>query len=123
MARTTIGIIGAGNMCRTIAKRLAAAGHDVTITARDPAHAEEAAAAAGGSVRALPREEIARGAEVLILAMYFHDATDALRAAGDLKGKTVVDISNPVTADISGLSVATRGRARIRSDTGGEPLP
>ena len=44
MARTKIGIIGAGNMGRAFASRLAAAGHTVTITAMDPAHAEEAAA-------------------------------------------------------------------------------
>lgn len=105
MARTTIGIIGAGNMGSAFAKRLAAAGHHVTITARDTAKAEQAAAAAGGSVRAVPGDEIAQGADVLILATYFHDAPDALRAAGDLTGKTVVDISNPLTPDMSGLSI------------------
>ena len=102
MARTKIGIIGAGNMGRAFATRLAAAGHDVTITAKDAAHAE---AAAGGSVRAVPRDQIARDVDVLILATYFPDAPDALRAAGDLTGKTVVDISNPLTPDMSGLSV------------------
>jgi shikimate 5-dehydrogenase len=43
MARTKIGIIGAGNMGRAFATRLAAAGHNISITATDPAHAEEAA--------------------------------------------------------------------------------
>jgi predicted dinucleotide-binding enzyme len=105
MARTRIGIIGAGNMGRAFATRLAAAGHDVAITAKDPAHAEQAAAAAGASVRAVPRDQIARDAEVLILATYFPDAPDALRAAGDLTGKTVVDITNPLTPDMSGLTV------------------
>jgi 8-hydroxy-5-deazaflavin:NADPH oxidoreductase len=105
MARTKIGIIGAGNMGSAFAKRLAAAGHDVRITAKDPAHAEKAAAAAGGSVRAVRQNEIARDADVLIVATYFHDAPDALRAAGDLSGKTVIDISNPLTPDMSGLSV------------------
>ena len=105
MARTKIGIIGAGNMGRAFANRLAAAGHDVAITAKDPAHAEEAAKAAGRSARAVPRDQIARDADVLILATYFPDAPDALRAAGDLRGKTVVDISNPLTPDMSGLSV------------------
>ena len=105
MARTKIGIIGAGNMGSAFAKRLAAAGHDVTITAKDPTHADRAASGAGGGVRAVPRDQIARDAEVLILATYFPDAPDALRAAGDLTGKTVVDITNPLTPDMSGLSV------------------
>jgi predicted dinucleotide-binding enzyme len=87
MARTKIGIIGAGNMGTAFAKRLAAAGHDVSITAKDPAHAEQAAATTGGSVRAVPRDQIARDAEVLILATYYHEAPDALRAAGDLSGR------------------------------------
>jgi predicted dinucleotide-binding enzyme len=105
MARTRIGIIGAGNMGRAFAARLAAAGHDVTITANDTAHAEAAAQAAGGSVRAVPRDQVARGADLLILATYFPDAADALSAAGDLAGKTVVDISNPVTSDLSALTL------------------
>lgn len=53
MARTKIGIIGAGNMGRAFATRLAAAGHSVSIAATDPAHAEEAAAKAGANARAV----------------------------------------------------------------------
>ena len=105
MAGTRIGIIGAGNMGRAFAARLAAAGHDVTITARDPAHAEQAAAAAGGKARAVRSNEIARDADVLILAVPYGAAVDALRTAGDLRGRTVIDISNPLKPDMSGLSV------------------
>ncbi len=105
MTRTTIGIIGAGNMGRAFAKRLAAAGHDVAITARNLEHAKEASTAAGAGVRTVPIDEIARQADLIILATYFHDASEALRRAGDLTGKTVVDVSNPVTPDMSGLSV------------------
>ncbi len=105
MARTKIGIIGAGNMGSAFAKRLAAAGHDVAITAKDPAHAEKAASAAGGNVRAVPREEIGTGADLVIVATYFNDAPDALRASGDLSGKAVVDITNPMKPDMSGLVV------------------
>ena len=54
MARTKIGIIGAGNMGRAFATQLAAAGHDVTITATDTAHAEEAAIKAGANARRPP---------------------------------------------------------------------
>jgi len=100
-----VGIIGAGNMGSAFAKRLAAVGHDISITARNIAHAEQAAAAAGSGARAVPQAEIARDADVLILATYFPDATSALRAAGDVRGKTVVDISNPLTPDMSGLLV------------------
>ena len=105
MAKIRIGIIGAGNMGGAFAKRLAAAGHDVAITAKDPAHAEKAAAAAGGKARAVPHNEIGRVADVLILATPYAAAADALRAAGDVSGKTVIDITNPLKPDMSGLTV------------------
>jgi predicted dinucleotide-binding enzyme len=105
MARTKIGIIGAGNMGRAFATRLAAAGHDVAVTAQSPEHAQQAAAAAGPNARAVRPEEVARDADLLLLAVPYGAAVDALRGAGDVGGKTVVDISNPLTADMSGLSV------------------
>jgi 8-hydroxy-5-deazaflavin:NADPH oxidoreductase len=105
MARTKIGIIGAGNMGSAFATRLGASGHDVTITAKDPAHAEKAAAAAGGGVRAVPPDQIARDAELLILAVPYGAAVEALRGAGDMGGKTVIDITNPLTPDMSALVV------------------
>lgn len=103
MARMRIGIIGAGNMGSAFTRRLAAAGHDVAITAVDLAHAEKAAAAAGKNARAVKREEVARSADVIILATPYGAAGDALRAAGDVSGKTVIDITNPLTPDMSGL--------------------
>ena len=105
MARTRIGIIGAGNMGSAFATRLAAAGHDVTITATDFAHAQRAATTAGANARAVRPDEIARDADLLILAVPYAAAADALRGAGDVAGKAVVDISNPVTPDYSALSL------------------
>ena len=101
----TIGIIGAGNMGSAFAKRLAAAGHRVAITATDPAHAEQAAQAAGHGARAVSTADVAQGADLLILAVPYTAAADALRAAGDVAGKTVIDIANPGKADFSGLAI------------------
>ncbi|MFL5616816.1 MAG: NADPH-dependent F420 reductase [Gemmatimonadaceae bacterium] len=105
MTHAKIGIIGAGKMGTAFAKRLAASGHDVSITARHEAHAQQAASSTGGKVRAVRPSEIARDADLLILATPYASAADALRAAGDVSGKTVVDITNPVTPDMSGLAV------------------
>jgi predicted dinucleotide-binding enzyme len=105
MTRTRIGIIGAGNMGRAFATRLAAAGHDVTVTATDPAHAEEAAAKAGANARAVRPAGVARDVDLIILAVPYSAAAEALRGAGDVTGKTIVDISNPVTPDYSGLAL------------------
>jgi hypothetical protein len=100
-----VGIIGVGNMGSAFARRLSAAGHDVAVTSRNLDEAQKAATSAGGSVRAVPRQEIAANAEILILATPYAQAADALRASGDLTGKTIVDITNPVTPDYSALAV------------------
>lgn len=105
MNALTIGIIGAGNMGSAFARRLATAGHRIAITATDSAQAEQAAVAAGHGARAVPTSDVARGADVVILAVPFPAADDALRAAGDLTGKTVIDISNPLKPDMSGLAL------------------
>ena len=101
----TIGIIGAGNMGAAFAKRLAAAGHRIAITATDPAHAAQAAEAAGNGARAVAAADVAQGADLLILAVPYTAAADALRAAGDVSGKTVIDIANPGKPDFSGLAI------------------
>ncbi len=104
MAHSKIGIIGAGNMGRAFATRFASAGHDVTITATTAAHATEAATAAGHAARAVTAAEIA-AADVVILAVPYGVAAAALAGTGDLRGKIVIDITNPLTADMSGLTV------------------
>jgi predicted dinucleotide-binding enzyme len=105
MTQTRIGIIGAGRMGREFATRFAAAGHDITITAKGSARADAAAVNAGSAVRAVPRDEIARDADVLVLVTPYGVAVEALRAAGDLRGKTIIDVTNPIRPDLSGLLV------------------
>jgi predicted dinucleotide-binding enzyme len=100
-----VGIVGAGNMGSAFAKRLSSAGHDVVITDRNLEDARTVAAAVGARVRAVPQEQLAENAEVVIAATAFPNQVDALRASGKLDGKTVVEISNPMKEDMSGLAV------------------
>ena len=100
-----VGIIGAGNMGAAFARRLGAAGHDVFIASRDIEEAREVASSVGPAVRAVPQRQLADEAEVLIAATPYPHQADALRASGRLDGKIVVEISNPMTADMSGLAV------------------
>ncbi|MFN2564466.1 MAG: NADPH-dependent F420 reductase [Gemmatimonadaceae bacterium] len=100
-----VGIIGAGNMGSAFARRLSAAGHDVVIASRDIADAKKVASSVGSNVRAVPQEQLAGGADVLIAATPFPNQADALRASGRLEGKPVIEISNPMKPDMSGLAV------------------
>ena len=93
-----VTIIGAGNMARGIGTRLVAGGNEVQILAPAAEHATKlagelgtGAAVIGGGV-----DEPLAGT-VVVLATPYDAALDfAQRRGGDLAGKVVVDITNPV---------------------------
>lgn len=95
-------IIGLGNMGKGLAKRLA--GHaDLTVASRDAAVAATFAASLKNTKSASVNDAVA-GADIVILALPYAAALEAA-AMPSLKGKIVVDISNPVKPDFSGLSI------------------
>lgn len=100
-----VAIIGTGNMGAGLAATLAAAGHEVSIGARDLAKAAALAdkvghGAMGGGIAAA-----AKLADLVILALPFDAVADAIKQAGDLAGKVLVDISNPISADYKELVI------------------
>ena len=98
-----IAIIGYGNMGSGIAKRAAVVGYTVVVAGRDLAAAKKAAASVG-ALAATPAEAVA-GAELVVLATPYAAAADALAAAGDLNNRVLIDISNPLKPDFSGLAI------------------
>ena len=99
-----ITVIGAGNMGSAFVSQLARAGHQVSVTARDSGKAAQVAAANPGA-SAVEIAGAATGADAVILATGYADAASALQAVGDLKGKVVIDITNPLTTDYMGLTI------------------
>jgi len=99
-----VTVIGAGNMGSAFVKQLHRAGHAVRVTARDSAKAAALAAQYPGVV-AVPAAGSAAEADVVVLATGYADAVTALRSVGNLDGKVVVDITNPLTPDYMGLTV------------------
>jgi len=87
----TVAILGQGNMGKGLAKRLSGK-VDVVLGARDPKAGEKSYA------------EAVRGADIVVLALPY-DAALAAAASLDLAGKILVDMSNPVKADFSGLTI------------------
>jgi 8-hydroxy-5-deazaflavin:NADPH oxidoreductase len=99
-----ICVIGAGNVGGTLGRRWAQAGHTVVFGVRDP-HDEKVRtllASAGVNARAGRVEEAAASA-VVVLTVPWEAAHDAIRSAGDLTGKVLVDTTNPVAMSPAGL--------------------
>jgi NADPH-dependent F420 reductase len=101
---TTIAIIGTGNVGTAIGSSAARAGYDVVFAGRDADKARTVAAAAGARAIATAREAVA-AAEIVVLAVPY-DAVAGIAAeiAPVAAGKIIVDPTNPLKADYSGLS-------------------
>lgn len=99
-----ITVIGAGNMGSAFVKQLTRAGHRVSLTARDSGKAAKVAAANPGAT-VVVASRAAQDADAVIVATGYGDAVAALRSLGDLKGKVVIDITNPLTPDYMGLTL------------------
>jgi predicted dinucleotide-binding enzyme len=91
-----IGVIGSGDVGRTLAAGFLKHGHEVVIGSRTAGKldnwAKEHAGARAGSFA-----DAAEFGEVIVLAVAGHVAAEALRLAGaeNLRGKTVLDACNP----------------------------
>jgi predicted dinucleotide-binding enzyme len=93
-----------GNVGTVLGHKWAEAGHKVTFCVRDPdnpikqAQAEKSKAAIG------PVSDAAE-AEAVLLAVPWGAVPDALKAAGDLSGKVLLDCTNPVTPELTHLTI------------------
>ncbi|VVO75379.1 NADPH-dependent F420 reductase [Pseudomonas fluorescens] len=99
-----ITVVGTGNMGSAFAKQLSSVGHIVRITGRDIDKAK-ALAAQFDNVDAYPAAEALGDSDVVVVATAYEDATKALQSLGDLTGKVVIDITNPLSADYMSLTI------------------
>ncbi len=100
-----IGIIGSGNMGSALARRITLAGHDVLMTAKNIDEAGKIGKQIGPRVKVVQPPEVATGTDLIIAATPAGEQVKALRSCGDLAGKIVIDIANPLKPDMSGLTV------------------
>ncbi|MEV6833641.1 NAD(P)-binding domain-containing protein [Streptomyces sp. NPDC051133] len=95
------GVLGTGEVGRSLGGRLVELGHEVTLGSRtkDNPVAREWATAAAARARAGTFAEAAEAGEVVVNAVGGRVALDALRAAGaeHLDGKILVDVCNPLS--------------------------
>ena len=99
---SSISIIGLGNMASAMGNRALAGGNAVEIIGRDPAKANELAAALSGAT--VGPAGAAPVGDIVILAVPYASAAAVITEYGDaLQGKVIVDITNPFTPDAKGL--------------------
>jgi predicted dinucleotide-binding enzyme len=98
-----ISIIGSGNIAKALGASAVRAGHDVTIASRDAAKAA-ATAREIGATSADNLLAAVQHADVIVLAVPASAAGDvAHEIAPAAVGKVVVDVTNPLKGDMSGL--------------------
>ena len=112
-----VAIIGAGNVGKALGGSVARAGHDVVITASDPEHARAAAEQIGATPADSNRDAVA-DADVVILAVWYPTAVGevAPEIAEAARDRVVVDVTNPVKPDLSGLATDGRSAAEELQD-------
>ena len=97
-------IIGSGDVGSAIAHAVTNAGHDVVVA--DPS--EEGLQAIAGKVQVattMSNLEAVTGADVVVLAVPFGAVNDIVTDLRDeLAGKIVIDVTNPLAPDLSGLA-------------------
>ncbi len=96
-------IIGSGNVGAAIARAVTDAGHDAIVA--DPSEESLRTIASNVPVgTTVSNVEAVTGVDVVVLAVPFAAVADIVASLRDeLAGKIVIDVTNPLAADLSGL--------------------
>jgi len=113
-----IAFIGHGQVGAPLADHLQRAGHEVTLAARDPSSAsvKDALAKNAGLQVAAPKIAV-RDADVVFLATpYQSNEAALLPLADELRGKILIDCTNPVGANLGhGLNSVQSGSEAVQA--------
>lgn len=100
-----VAVIGSGMVGGTLGIQWANRGHEIRWGTRAPESAKvQALVSKGGSCTdACTTAEAAVWADVVVVATPWSATEDVIRSMGDLSGKILVDCTNPLRSDLSGL--------------------
>ena len=101
-----IAIIGTGNVGSTLGGRWLEKGHEVIYGTREPnSDKVKSLLKTQNGAKAMSAKDAAAASEVVVLATPWPAAENAVKSAGDLTGKIMLDCTNPLKPDLSGLTV------------------
>lgn len=99
-----IAIIGAGNVGGALGWSWAKAGHSIIYGVRDPAggKTKPPLAVIEGSATSVLVPDAVRSGEIVVLATPWDAVPNAISAMGDLRGKILIDCTNPLALNGDG---------------------
>jgi predicted dinucleotide-binding enzyme len=102
-----VGIVGTGGVAAALGVRWGAAGHVVTYGSRAPDddRVQQLVAKTGSGASAKRPQAIVAGADAILFAVPWPAARETLAQLGDLAGKTLIDCTNPLLSDMSGIEL------------------
>lgn len=98
-----VAIIGLGNIGKVVAKNLVNGGQPVIIASKKLADAQTLAQQLGNLATATETIEAIKAADVVILSVWFNTIQEFFKTyAAELRGKIIIDPSNPIAPDENG---------------------
>lgn len=99
-----VAILGLGRMGKGLARRLAGK-VELSLAARSPQDAVALAESLGAEVSVRDNKRAVADAEIVILALRYPDVFVEIESGTDFTGKVIVDITNPLKPDFSGMTI------------------
>ena len=99
-----LAVIGSGKIGKSIGAWASKVGYEVIFSSRNVQHAQEAAKIAGNNSKSATAREAVDKADMVLLAVPYGAVKETLKDLGSLlNGKVLIDATNALTADFSGL--------------------
>lgn len=97
--RETIAVIGTGMVGGTLGAEWGQRGHTIIYGSRDPARpeVEGLVSRSGAKASATTPAQAVRQAQIVVLAVPWEAAQASASSLGDVTGKLVIDVTNPLT--------------------------
>lgn len=102
-SKTTVAVIGLGNIGNAIATNLVKGNHSVILASRDIEKTKALVGQLGNLATAKEIADAIREADVIIPAIYFNTLKEFFQTfSKELEGKIIIDVSNPIAPNGNG---------------------
>lgn len=102
-SKTSVAVIGLGNIGKAIATNLVKGNHSVILASRDIEKTKSLAGQLGNLASSKEIVDAIKEADVIIPAIYFNALKEFFQSySKELDGKVIIDVSNPIAPDGNG---------------------